>query len=84
MMRTELPADAGMWFVFEENAPGRKFWMKNTLIPLDIMWADGSGSIVYIEEQVPPCEENPCPTYGPSGEVSRYVFEVNSGVVATL
>ncbi|USN55519.1 MAG: DUF192 domain-containing protein [Candidatus Peribacteria bacterium] len=82
MSRTELAADAGMRFVFETEAPRRKFWMKNTLIPLDMIWVDSSLHVVYIETQVPPCEITTCPTYGPDEQVSQYVLELNAGEVA--
>jgi uncharacterized membrane protein (UPF0127 family) len=79
MFRTELPEDHGMLFIFDQ--PGKnQFWMKNTLIPLDILWMDDRKRIIHIEYQVPPCKLDPCPIYGPSSD-SRYVLEVQAGVV---
>lgn len=79
MFRTDLPEDHGMLFIFER--PGKnQFWMKNTLIPLDILWMDDRKRIIHIEYQVPPCKLDPCPVYGPSAE-SHYVLEVKAGVV---
>ncbi|MBI3811600.1 MAG: DUF192 domain-containing protein [Nitrospirae bacterium] len=79
MFRTDLPEDHGMLFIFER--PGKnQFWMKNTLIPLDILWMDDQKRIIHIEYQVPPCKLDPCPVYGPSAE-SHYVLEVKAGVV---
>lgn len=79
MFRSLLAADHGMLFIFER--PGKnRFWMKNTLIPLDIIWLDERKRIIHIEYQVPPCQRDPCPVYGPSAD-SRYVIEVNAGVV---
>jgi uncharacterized protein len=79
MFRTRLPEDYGMLFIFER--PGKnRFWMKNTLIPLDIVWLDARKRIIHIEYQVPPCQRDPCPAYGPSAD-SLYVLEVNAGVV---
>jgi len=78
MFRTDLPEDHGMLFIFDR--PGKnRFWMKNTLIPLDILWMDDRKRIIHIEYQVPPCKMDPCPAYGPSAE-SHYVLEVKAGV----
>jgi uncharacterized membrane protein (UPF0127 family) len=80
MFRTALPEDRGMLFIFEQ--PGlHRFWMKNTLIPLDMVWMDDRKRIIHIEYQVPPCKLDPCAVYGPSAD-SLYVLEVISGVAA--
>jgi len=80
MFRTALAEDRGMLFVFEE--PGlHRFWMKNTLIPLDMVSMDDRKRIIHIEYQVPPCKLDPCPVYGPSAD-SLYVLEVISGVAS--
>ena len=79
MFRAALPEDHGMLFIFER--PGKnQFWMKNTLIPLDILWMDDRKRIIHIESRVPPCKLDPCPVYGPSAD-SLYVLEVKAGVV---
>jgi len=78
MFRTFLPEDHGMLFIFKHPGNNR-FWMKNTLIPLDIIWMDEKKKIIHIEYQVPPCKMDPCPVYGPTME-SLYVLEVNAGV----
>lgn len=75
----KLPADSGMLFIFD-TADYHSFWMKNTLIPLDILWLDQNANIIHIEEQVQPCYQDPCPVYQASAE-SLYVLEVNSGFV---
>jgi len=73
--------EGGMLFVFEE--PGiYSFWMKDTLIPLDIMWID-QGRIVFIQEDVQPCYLDICPSYTSDIE-SNYVLELNSGDVDRL
>ncbi|HUK57408.1 MAG TPA: DUF192 domain-containing protein [Nitrospiria bacterium] len=77
MFRTALPEDRGMLFIFERPAE-HLFWMKNTLIPLDMVWMDDRKRIIHIEYQVPPCQLEPCPVYGPSAD-SLYVLEVVSG-----
>ena len=66
----------GMWFVFEEDTDGG-FWMKDMVIPLDIIFVDSSGFIVDIKENQQICEEDFCPTIKPS-KPYRYVLEVNA------
>jgi hypothetical protein len=62
MHRVSLPENQGMLFVFEK--PGiYGFWMKNTLIPLDIIWLDENFKVVYIKENVQPCLEENCPIF---------------------
>jgi uncharacterized membrane protein (UPF0127 family) len=77
MKRTSLGELDGMLFVFE--APGlHAFWMKDTLIPLDMLWLDASGKVVSVAESVPPCKTTDCPTYPPRAAAS-FVLEVNGG-----
>jgi uncharacterized membrane protein (UPF0127 family) len=54
--------------------------MKNTLIPLDMIFIDSSFKIIDIKENVPPCKQEECPSY-PSREPAQYVLEVNAGFV---
>ena len=77
MNRASLPESGGMLFVFG-NEGAHVFWMKNTLIPLDIIWMDDDGRVVYIENDAQPCITPTCPTYGPRVS-SKYVLEVNAG-----
>jgi YVTN family beta-propeller protein len=79
MFRKHLPMNAGMLFAYSDEET-RSFWMKNTLIPLDMIFADSSSKIVDIKENVPPCAQDECPSY-PSKEPAQYVLEVNSGFV---
>jgi len=81
MFRESLPPNEGMLFVFEQTGV-YPFWMKNTLIPLDIIWLDEDWRIVSIAAAVPPCRADPCPTYPPAGP-ARYVVEVNAGFTRT-
>jgi uncharacterized membrane protein (UPF0127 family) len=77
MHRPSMPERAGMIFVFDR--PGvYPFWMKDTLIPLDMFWTDTSGKVVWIAESVPPCRADPCPHYPPKA-VASYVIETNAG-----
>ncbi len=80
MGRPEVGEREGMIFVFPypEIHP---FWMKNTLVPLDILWLDERLSIVHLEVRVPPCKADPCPSYGPARKV-RYVLELRGGTAA--
>lgn len=80
--RRTLAPDAGMLFVFAKSSP-YAFWMKNTLIPLDMIWMDYAHHIVYIAHDVPPCKADPCPTYTPSA-AALYVLEINAGYAAGL
>ena len=79
MFRTHLPWNAGMLFAYDDEET-RRFWMKNTLIPLDMVFFDSSSKIIDIKENVPPCKQEECPTY-PSKEPAQYVLEVNAGFV---
>jgi uncharacterized membrane protein (UPF0127 family) len=75
--RSYLGEDRGMLFHFPLSRT-IGFWMKDTLIPLDILWLDDELRIIHLEEAAPPCTADPCPSYGPSGKAS-YVLEINAG-----
>ncbi len=76
MFRESLADGKGMLFVF--TPPGiHKFWMKNTLLSLDILWLNDKYEVVHLEQNVPPCTTVNCPSYGPDVPVS-YVLEVNA------
>ncbi len=72
MFRTSLDENSGMLFIFKEQAE-RTFWMKNTLIPLDIIFINKDLEIVNIFDAIP-CEKEPCALYSSQG---KYVLEVN-------
>ena len=76
MNRRTLPAKAGMVFVYPQ-AVSNGFWMKNTLIPLDIAFYDGRGRILRILT-MQPCRRDPCKVYDP-GVSYRAALEVNAG-----
>ena len=76
MNRRSLAAKAGMAFLYPEAHRGG-YWMKDTLIPLDIAFADARGKILRIFT-MQPCRRDPCRIYDP--EVAyRSVLEVNAG-----
>ncbi|HEY0180618.1 MAG TPA: DUF192 domain-containing protein [Dokdonella sp.] len=77
MERTSMPDDHGMLFVFQDDAP-RSFWMKNTKIPLDMLFFDAEGKLLSVQHSAPPCVADPCPGYS-SGAPARYVLELNAG-----
>jgi hypothetical protein len=80
MFRREVGEQDAMIFVFPEP-DFHSFWMKNTLVPLDIIWMDDELTVIHIEAGTPPCKSDPCPNYGPPRK-SRYVLEVKSGAAA--
>ena len=80
MFRENLPEKTGMLFVFAESAP-HHFWMKNTMIPLDMIWMDEANRVVFVSANTPPCTADPCPTYGPSAPARR-VLEIAGGAGA--
>lgn len=82
MMRTTLAPDRGMLFVFPQMAP-RAFWMKNTLLPLDMLYFDAARRLVSMQLDVPPCRADPCPTY-PSNAPARYVLELPAGTARRI
>lgn len=79
MYREDLDEDVGMLFVYESPVPAN-FWMKNTLIPLDMIFIRPDKTINHIEKNAPPCppEVVDCPSYT-SHELTQYVLEVNAG-----
>lgn len=79
MFREELDVDKGMLFIFDKEDI-YPFWMKNTLIPLDIIWLDKDNKIVFINKTSQPCNFLYCPKINP--EVSaKYVLEINAGII---
>lgn len=78
--RKELGSNEGMLFVFDTDDYWG-FWMKDMLIPLDMIWLDASGKVVYIEKRVAP--ETFPKAFIPTTK-ARYVFEVASGTADRL
>jgi uncharacterized protein len=83
MYRNELAQDRGMLFLF--NPPRSvQFWMKNTLIPLDMLFMS-NGVVKYIGNNIPPCKVASCPSYGPEQNVAiDGVIELRGGSATAL
>ncbi len=77
MYRKELAPDAGMLFIFDETEP-LTFWMKNTVLPLDMIFIGDDRKIVGIVKDAVPFTTTPRKVDAPS----RYVLEVNAGFSA--
>lgn len=76
MGRTELSENHGMMFVFEASQV-LHFWMKNTLIPLDIFFFDKDGNFVSMAS-MDPCKADPCRSYSSQKE-AKYALELIAG-----
>lgn len=80
MFRRELPRNQGMLFI---QSPGPAvFWMKNTYIPLDLLYFDAEGRLAQIVADVPPCKTSTCPIYPSHTATVRYILEINAGEAA--
>lgn len=77
MYRREMDEDWGMLFIYPDEAP-RSFWMKNTLIPLDMVYIAADGRLVSIVERAEPMSLQGRPSEGPA----RFVLELNGGEAA--
>jgi len=77
MFRPNLAEDRGMLFVFG-RLDFHAIWMKNCKFPIDILWLDENKKVVHLAESVPPCREDPCPSYQPL-QRAAYVVELNAG-----
>ncbi len=82
MFRTHMAADHGMLFIYPDAQP-RDFWMKNTLIPLDILFFDAHRRLIKVSADTPPCKRDPCPVYA-SAAPAQYVLELNAGIAEKL
>jgi uncharacterized membrane protein (UPF0127 family) len=79
MFRKAMPPNAGMLFIY----PGEQavsFWMKNTLIPLDMLFVKADGSIAHIAHSAVPMDETPID----SGAAVKAVLEINGGTANAL
>lgn len=82
MFRTSIPDDFAMLFPYTEEDT-RSFWMKNTLVPLDIIYLDRNKTVVDLYADVPPCRREPCPDY-PSRKPAQYVLEIRGGLARVI
>ena len=79
MFTPDLPDRHGMLFIFETDAV-RRFWMKNTQIPLDMLFFDSAGRLVSLIRSAAPFSLTPRASTGPA----RYVLEINGGDAAKM
>jgi len=79
MYRESMPSQAGMLFVYE-RPQSVAFWMENTLIPLDMIFADETGTVTRIHENAIPRDRTPIP----GGDNIQFVLEINGGMAETL
>jgi hypothetical protein len=84
MDRHSIAPDGGMLFQFPELGYWT-FWMKNTKIPLDILWLDKTGTIIHLQSDVPICTrtDDHCPRYY-SHKKSWQVLELKAGMAEKL
>ena len=82
MYREHLDNDKGMLFVYKEEGL-YNFWMKNTIIPLDMMWISPDKEVVFIARDVKPCKDEPCPVIYP-GSKAMYVLELNANSTSRI
>jgi len=78
MWRRSMGKYNGMLFIFDDEA-ARRFWMKNTLIPLDMIFMDKDYHVVSVVKQAQPCKKDPCDTMS-SGKSAKFVLELNGGM----
>lgn len=78
MNRTSMRFDRGMLFIFD-NSETRSFWMKNTIVSLDIIYVSEELEIVSIKPNTTPYSET---SISSDGKVAKYVVEVNAGFAA--
>jgi uncharacterized membrane protein (UPF0127 family) len=79
MLRTSLAPKTGMWFIFS-NEKVRRFWMRNTLIPLDIIYVSAAGLVVSIIRRATPESDRSLPSEKPA----LYVLELAGGEARRL
>ncbi len=79
MNRPSMPASTGMLFIYPRTGPVA-FWMRNTLIPLDMVFADVRGVVQHVHHNAIPLDE----TSIPGGNAVRYVLEINGGLAKSL
>lgn len=78
MFRRELADDSGMLFIFNDEKL-RSFWMKNTFIPLDMIFLNKNKKVVSIAKNVQPCVTDDCQRVM-SKQKAQYVLEINANM----
>lgn len=79
MFRQSLPTSSGMLFIYDSPRRAR-FWMKNTLIPLDMIFLDQTGQVLRIAENARPLDETPID----GGDGVLMILEINGGLAKGL
>jgi uncharacterized membrane protein (UPF0127 family) len=82
MFRRSIPRTYGMLFIYQEEDI-RGFWMKNTWIPLDLIFLNRNRQVVDMFVNVPPCSADPCPSYV-SKVPAQYVLEIRGDLSREL
>ncbi len=82
MYRESMKDNHGMLFIFDEEQE-LNFWMKNTLMPLDMIFFDHDYKIVHIQHDAQPCKKDPCEVFS-SLKPAKYVLEVKGGTTERL
>ena len=82
MNREYLNPNSGMLFVFDQIGV-YNLWMKNTLIPLDMIWIDKNNRIIFIKENAEPCKTEQCESFG-SNKKALYILEINGGLTEEI
>ncbi len=82
MFRENLGDNRGMLFIFEQEKK-YSFWMKNTLIALDIIWINNDKEVVFIKKDAQPCKSENCEKISPN-ENAKYVLELNAGITDAI
>ncbi|WP_299965452.1 DUF192 domain-containing protein [uncultured Roseobacter sp.] len=79
MHREHLASSAGMLFIYDKPQT-LSFWMRNTLIPLDIIFIDPTGTVQHIHHSAQPLDETPIP----GGSGLTHVLEINGGLATAM
>ncbi len=79
MFREGMAASAGMLFVYPTPRPA-SFWMENTLIPLDMIFADATGTVTRVHENAVPKDRTPIS----GGDGVQFVLEINAGLARRM
>jgi uncharacterized membrane protein (UPF0127 family) len=80
MFRDNMAKGAGMLFVYPRPQVAISFWMRNTRIPLDIIFLDETGTVQRIAHDAVPYDETPLP----GGGGIQYVLEINGGLAKAM